>query len=172
MLRWLAGYNLRTNIEKANRSRKRQFVPWDQIEKIALIVQKDENLNKSMLDNFIADSRKYIEVYCVELNSKVPSFGDWRCLYKKDRSPWLQLPSKAVVQELQEKNFDVVINTCSDNNLFSASLTSIIPASFKCAPSVRYNYADLVIERRDPYHLLGYLEDIVSYLKMIRLESK
>lgn len=159
---------LRSRIREENSKRQKKFLPWDKIDKIALIVEKDASLNKSMIDRFIEETKKYVEVFYIETTSKHPSFADWNCFSKKDRSLW-NLPKKNMDSELQNKKFDAVINTCPENNLFALAICSSLPAHLKCSENDGFNLADLIIKKTEPFNLRSYLEDTVKYLKMIRV---
>ncbi|MCC6372246.1 MAG: hypothetical protein IT236_14675 [Bacteroidia bacterium] len=167
MLNNLAEILLKSKIEKDNAQRKRRFLNWDKIEKIALIVSKDEALNKSAIDTYIERTKKYVEVFHIELNSKEPSYGDWECFSKKDKS-LLRLPKKNRIEKLKTKNFDLVINTSNTDELFSTSLSSSINAALKCGTSERFNDTDLIIVKKESGNLIKYLDDVVTYLKMIK----
>src|SRR4051812_26298355 len=99
MLSFIARMAVRAKAEKGLKTRTRKFLPWEKIEKIALIICKDAYVNKSAIDKFIHDSKKYIEVFYIELRSKEPSFGDWQCFSKKDRS-LLKLPTTKVEESV------------------------------------------------------------------------
>ena len=167
MFSFLAKMAVNAKAEK-EKNHARKSVPWDKIEKIALIINKDTTVNKSAIDKFIEDTKKYIEVFYIELRSKEPSFGDWQCFSKKDSS-FLNLPTKKVEESVKGRTYDVVINACEGKNLFSASLFTTLRGSLKCAGSARFKDADLIIEKRDPENLIAFLNDTVHYLKMIKV---
>lgn len=168
MLRSIAQISLRSKIKRDNLERQKKFLPWDKIEKIALIIDKDTALNKSALDKFVEDTKKYIQVFYVETSSKEPTYHDWNCFSKKDRS-LLNLPKKDLETQLKQQRFDVVINTCSEDNLFSASLCSSLSAYLKCSRSEGHNVSDLIIKKSEPFNIIAYLNDVIKYLKMIRV---
>jgi hypothetical protein len=158
---------LKSKIEKDNAIRSRKFLSWDNIENIALIVSKEQDLNKSAIDKYIERTKKHIEVFHIELSSKEPSYGDWECFARKDKS-LLQLPKKSRIDALRSKHFDLVINTCEENSFFSTAVSSSLNAALKCGSSNRFNDTDLIIKKTEPFNLIKYLDDIVVYLKMIR----
>jgi len=159
---------LKSRINEENATRQKKFMPWDKIEKIALVIEKKDSLNKSSVDQFIENSKKYIEVFYIETSSKNRSYTDWHCFSRKDKS-FLNLPGKKLESELKNKKFDVVINTCAETNLFAYALTSNLPAYLKCGGNSRFNLADLVIKKTEPFNLKNYLDETVKYLKMIRV---
>lgn len=166
MLRFVTNILLRSVIEK-DQSNKKRFLHWDKIEKIALIVSKSENPNKSALDKFINDSKKFAEVYYVDTGAKEPSYSDWHCFTKKDVSFW-KLPKGPVMDELKKKNFDLVINTADEQDLFAVAICACLPATFKCGRSATHNDVGLIISRAPNIPLTDYLNDILRYLKMIK----
>jgi hypothetical protein len=167
MLNAIGKIILRSKIHHENLKRQKKFLPWDQVGKIALIIDKDDSLNKSIIDRFIDETKKYIEVYYIETGSKQRSYNDWQCFSKKDKS-LLNLPNKNVERELKNKKFDVVINTCSENNLFALSVCSSLSALLNCSENNRFNLADLIIKKTGATNLVNYLNETVRYLKMIR----
>jgi len=167
MFRFIAEMIVRSKIEKESTGRKKQFLSWEKIEKIALIIGKNETLNKSAIDKFIQDSKKFIEVFYVELNSRQPTYGDWHCFSKKDAS-LLKLPTARVTEDLAKKDFDLVINTAGEDELFPVALCTALPAAYKCSSSAKYNNTVLVVERSVPNNLTDYLNDTFKYLKMIK----
>jgi len=167
MIGSIAKIILKSKIEDENLKRQKKFLPWEKIEKIALIVEQHDSLNKSMIDKFMDETKKYIEVFYVELTSKQPSYNDWHCFSKKDKSFW-NLPKKNAESELKTKRFDAVINTCTEMNLFALSICSSLPAYLKCGENTRFNLADLIIKKTEPFNLRNYLDETVKYLKMIK----
>ena len=167
MFKFFAELSVRSIIEKDNTGHKKNFLPWDKIEKIALVVSKQESLNKSQLDKFVSDTKKFVEVFYVELSSKEATYADWHCFTKKDAS-FLKLPKNAVMEDLKKKKFDLVINTATENDLFATAVCGALPAVFKCGSSSKYNETGLIIERTDNAKLLDYLNETLKYLKMIR----
>lgn len=167
MLNKLAEITLRSQITKNNSTRQKQFLPWDKIQKIALVISKDETINKSAIDKFISDSQKHIEVFFIELSSKTPGYGDWKCYTKKDKT-LLGLPKNTVTQDLATKKFDLVINAANHSTLFASAITSALQAPLKCAQATNFSEAELIIEKTVPFNLINYLNDVVKYLKMIK----
>lgn len=167
MLTKLSELILKAKIRKDNAIRNRKFLSWDEITKIALIIDKEQNLNKSVLDKFIERTQKHVEVFHLELQSKEPSYHDWQCFGKKDKSV-LKLPKNNKLTALKSKQFDLVINTCSENDFFSTALVSSLNAPLKCGLGNRFNDCDLIVKRSETTNLIKYLDDVTHYLKMIK----
>ncbi|MEO6304036.1 MAG: hypothetical protein ABIP51_12775 [Bacteroidia bacterium] len=167
MLTKLAEITLKSQVAKDNSATPKHFLPWDKIQKIALVISKDETTNKSAIDKFISDSQKHVEVFFIELGSAASSFGDWKCFIKKDKS-LLNLPKKTVTDELNHKKFDLVINASNNFNLFASAITSTLKAPVKCGQTSGFNEVQLIIQKTVPFNLINYLNDVVKYLKMIK----
>ncbi len=171
MFKSIAEILLKSKIAEDHLSRKKKFIAWNDVQTIALLVSAGDNINKSALDKFIDQTQKLVTVFYIETNSKMPTYSDWQCFCKKDSS-FLGLPRGVIQQELKTKKFDLVINTCNDDNLFATALTTTIPATLKCGHGKKFNELDLIIQKSDPYHLIDYLNDVVKYLKMIRSNDR
>ncbi len=167
MLKRIAEITVKSRIKRHNLIRKKRFMNWDKINKIALVISESELVNKSVLDTFIAKTGKHIEVFYVEVNSKQATYSDWRCFHKKELN-LLKLPKNNYLQELESKSFDLVINTGNDQDLISALLTSTLNADLKCGLSSRFDCSELIISKSDTSNLVNHLENVVKYLKMIK----
>lgn len=166
MLSRIAEINLKSKIKRLIINRTKQFINWNKIEKIALILNQNDAINKSAIDTFIQQSGKYVEVFYVEIKSNQPTYADWNCYYKKDLN-LLKLPKKSVLNELKNKNFDLVINTSNDDDLFSPLLTTTLNASLRCGNNNKYNCHELIIKKANTNDLIVHLNNVVKYLKMI-----
>lgn len=168
MFAFIARRILRSKVRKNDQKHQKKFLPWEQIEKIALIIGAESIVNKSEVDKLLDDSRKYVEVFFIEPKSKAPSYGDWQCFLKKDTN-FLKLPNHEVEEQIKGKHFDVVINACPGNNLFAAAIASSLSASFKCAGSRGIHDADLIIQTTDTKNPAALLKDTFHYIKMIHV---
>ena len=169
MFKSIAELSLRSTLRDENRHRMKNFLAWDKTEKIALILSKQDNINKHRIDAFTDSLNKYTEVFYIELDSKDATYSDWHCFSKKDKS-LLNLPKKGIREALKEKKFDVVINTCQEIEVFSTSLTSALSAPLKCGSTGKYNDVDLIIKKKGFEKVEDYLAEVVRYLKMIKTQ--
>ncbi len=167
MLEFFAKLKLNSIIDKNPTKQTKRFLSWNDISSMAIIIESNKNLNKNNLDNFIEKTGKFVEVFYVETNNKQATFGDWNCFTKKDLT-FLKLPKSETILSLKTKQFDLVINTCNDSNLFAAALNNYLTSTFKCGLSNAYNDTDLIISKQESYDLPLYLTDISNYLKMIK----
>lgn len=167
MLKFFAKLKLNSIIDKNPTKKTKRFLSWNDITSMAIIIQFNEKLNKNNLDEFIEKTGKYVEVFYIETNNKQATFADWNCFIKKDKS-LLNLPKPETILSLKTKQFDIVINTCNDDNLFATALNNFLTSPFKCGPSDTYNDTDLIISKKESFDLSLYLNDISTYLKMIK----
>ena len=167
MFNSIARFILKSKVSEENSNRQKKFMPWDKIEKMALIIEEQDSLNKNLIDRFIDDTKKHIEVFYIQTGSKDATYSDWNCYSKKDKSLW-NLPKKEKHSELKSKKFDAVINTCSETNLFATAVSSTLGAHLKCAENNSFNLPDLIIKKPDAFNLKNYLDETVKYLKMIK----
>lgn len=167
MLKFLAKYFTKIAVEKNNFNRQKQFLNWDKIEKVALILDDSASINKNEIDKFILQIRKYVDVYFLELNSKKSTFGDWICFTKKD-TDYLKLPKSHVESSIKNKQYQLVINVTSKYSDFAAIITSQMHPSFSCGNNNLYGEADLVIENKNSLNIINYLKEVQKYLQMIK----
>lgn len=158
---------LKSQIQKDLTNGKKQFLNWEAIEKIAIIIDDTTPVNKSVIDKFCIDTKRYVEVYYVELNSKQCTFADWQCFTKKHTTIF-NLPKQLYLNKLKSKAFNCVINTCHHQNLFAISLQSALQAPIKCGDNTNYNQTDLIILKSPSSTTISYLNDVIHYLKMIK----
>jgi hypothetical protein len=167
MLKPVARLVMKAGIRRRPSPVGREFLPWDRIRSMAIIIGSGEQVNKSAIDSFIKSTGKHVEVYYIELSSARASFADWHCFSRKHRN-MLRLPVKRVQDELRFRKYDVVINACDGSYLFPAAVAALITAPFKCAVSDLLGYANLEVRRAVNQDLFRYLEDVKKYLQMIR----
>lgn len=163
----IARYLTRAFIDRQDATRKKQFLSWNKIEKIALILDNGDALNKSEIDKFTAGLSKYVDVYFLELNAKNPSFGDWIIYTKKDKT-WLGLPKSHIDSSIKNRNYQLVICAAQKYPLFAANLVSKINAPYNCGLGNLFGETDLIVKRSASQGLMNYLEEVKKYLQMIR----
>lgn len=167
MVKFIAEYISRSAVDKSNQSRQKQFLNWENINNLALIIENKEGLNKSELDKFIEETKKHVNVFLVEINSGVPSYVDWHCLTRKQKT-LLGLPRNEVYDLIKKNKYDLVINACRNYQLFASNITSQLNAGYKCSCVDLFGEADLLIERNENTDLLSYLKEVKKYLEMIK----
>ena len=168
MFTQIASYITKSKIVQQSKTRQKQFLNWENIFIIALIIDEKEAINKSELDKFVESLKKYIEVFLVEINSAQASYGDFKCVTKKDKTI-LGLPKTVFLAEPKAKKYDLIITVSNKHKLFSANLISQLSSPFKCGSSDLFGELDLVIERNESQNLIVYLKEVVRYLQMIQV---
>lgn len=167
MFRFIAEILVKSKVKRESLQRKKAFLNWQKIEKIALIIEEKDAFSKSEIDAWIKETAKYVEVFYIDLKSKQPQYNDWHCFTRKDKS-LLGLPNTNSTNLIKNKQFDLLINTCEESNLFSISLSANCGAQLHCSSSNLYNEADLIVKRLLNQKLLNYLNNVLYYLKMIK----
>jgi hypothetical protein len=168
MLHWIAKTYLKNKIAGDRKVHKQHSMAWDKVERIALILDKNDKINKSEMDKLLDSTKKFIEVFYIELSSKTATYADWTSFLKTDKS-LLGLPKSTVLDKLKSKKFDVVINAASDNHLYAAAIATHLPAPCKSSTGNYYNIGDLIIHKQTTDTTTSYLNQVVTYLKMIRV---
>lgn len=163
----LARYLAKSKIINADSKRKRDFIDWNSIDKIALLIDTSAPVNKSEIDKFTESTGKYCDVYFLELNSKVPSYSDWICFTKKDKTA-LNLPKSHIDSTLKNRKYQLVINVCQKFDLYAALLCSQLNAPYNCGIQNLFGETDLIIEKEKDKGVTLYLKEVVRYLQMIR----
>lgn len=172
MLRFLAKIAFKNSLKREeNTARQKQFVSWENIQRVALLVDHEGFPEKRLVDQFIANTAKHMEVFYIETKSKESTYHDWHCFSKKDRN-FLGLPNSNAFFQLENKTFDLCINTCNDTNLFAELLYAKLNATLKCGSHTTNNISDLVILKNGSQGLMNYLNEVVRYLNMIRPKHK
>jgi len=163
----LAKIILKSQVSKENFNRKKQFLSWNDIKTIALILNSNDKINKSAMDKFTDNTGKLVTIFYVETSSKTPTYGDWLCFTKKNRNVF-GFPSEKNLTGIKKTPYDLAINTSDETDLFSSSLISSLQATLKAGNGKSSNVYDLIIKKGDPHHVIDYLNEVIKYLKMIR----
>lgn len=165
MLKKLADIQVKSTIKNLGNQTK-TFIPWQNIHKIALVLNHSQNVNKSAIDKFVSKHQKFVEVYFIEETAKAATYADWQSIIKTDLN-LLKLPKSTFLKNLNQKKYDLVINTCDENDRIAKSITTAIQANYKCGAFDNFSQTNLVIKKNEPFSLIDYLEETIKYLKMI-----
>jgi hypothetical protein len=145
---------------------KTEFKGWQSLKNMAIVVDTAYPINKSELDKFCKELNVYVEVFYVELNAKIPSFADWQCFTKKQKTIF-NLPKQNTITTTTI--FDCVINACDIQNYFATALCYQLKSNFVCGINSEYNKPQLVVLKTENSTLISYLTTVVNYLKMIKV---
>jgi hypothetical protein len=167
MFKSVSTYLTRKKVQRNNSQRKKNYLSWDRISRIALVIEEGEKFSKNEMDQFVQSLKKYAEIFFVELKSKQASYDDWKCLVKKDRA-FFGLPKPEVTSQIKSKSFDLLICVNRTGSFFISALASDFKAPYKCGNADLFGELDLIIERKPDQFLLSYLKDVQKYLEMIR----
>lgn len=167
MLGILSKYFTKTIIEKNNFNRQKQFLNWDKLEKIALILDDSLPINKNEIDKFIDHTKKYVDIYFLELNSKKSTFGDWICFTKKD-ADFFKLPKSHVESSIKNRQYQLVINVTAKYSNFAAIITSQMRPLFSCGNNNLFGEVDVIIENKTTNSVTEFLKETQKYLQMIK----
>jgi hypothetical protein len=167
MFKSVSTYLTRKKVQRNNSKRKKNYRSWDQISRIALVIEDGEKFSKNEMDQFVQSLKKYTEVFFVELKSKQASYGDWKCLTKKDKT-FFGLPKPETASPIKSNSFDLLICINKTGSFFISGLASAFKAPYKCGNADLFGELDLIIERKPDQSLLSYLKEVRRYLEMIR----
>ncbi|HQQ95369.1 MAG TPA: hypothetical protein PLQ93_12495 [Bacteroidia bacterium] len=167
MIRTLAGLQIRNRLKVSKAFQGRHFPEWQSIKSIGLIIEDKEGVSREKLDRFIQSLDKFVEVYFLELKSRKASYADWICFDRSSRNV-LGLPVKRHIQPIKKKHHDLVINTVTGSVAFAAALCAEIESACVCTCSDEYGHGDMIIQRQTNQDLLGYLNQVTHYLKLIK----
>jgi hypothetical protein len=167
MLKTIAGFKIRSKVRLRKTNEGRSFPEWSRINRIALVIEEENNVSKQQMDNFLKSVQKYTEVYYLELNRKSASYSDWNCIYRKGKS-LLGLPTKEIENQALRQSYDLVINAVQSSASFATALCCDFRSNCLCSCSDFFGHSDLIIKRHENQTLVSYLEEVVRYIKMIK----
>ncbi len=167
MLGLMADIQLNWRLRKLRKRKRKQPANWQAVEKIAVIINSANPVNKNEIDRQLHGLGKYAEVFFVETANKKPTYGDWTC-FTREHVNVFGLPRKKVMENLQKQTFDMVINTSPYPDRFSAMVSACIPSSFNCVCNNDLRQADLNIVADSKEGAANLLSQAFYYLQMIR----
>ncbi len=145
----------------------RNFLPWDKIKTIALLVDAKHASNKNEIDKFIYESDKVIDVYYLVLHVKESVVKNYISMVKSDKS-FFGLPNEKAMAKIHNRKYDLLINAAFSELTYSGLLSNTIKATCKSGFESKWNELDLLIAHNQNQNLINYLGEVVNYLKMIK----
>jgi len=145
----------------------RNFLPWDKIKTIALLVDSKHANNKNELDKFIYESDKVVDVYYLDLHVKESVVKNYISIVKSDKS-FFGLPNAKAMAKIHNRKYDLLINAAFGELTYAGVLSNTIKATCKSGFKSKRNELDLLIARTENQKLMNYLGEVVGYLKMIK----
>lgn len=156
---------LRSKLKNRSKSAT-AFVPWDKAKSIALIIDAQTASNKNLIDKFIYESDKVVDVYYIDLKVKESAIKNYNTFTKQHKN-FVGLPNAKALQVLTKK-YDVLINAAFHEVAYAAVLSNAFAATCKTSFISQYSTFNLIIQRKANQEVSAYLKDVVVYLKMIR----
>jgi len=145
----------------------RNFLAWDKIKAIALIVDSKAAANKNLLDKFIYETDKVVDVYYIDGHVKESAIKNFITFTKSNKSLF-GLPNAKAIAQIKNQKYDLLINAAFNDLDYASVITNSIKASCKSGFQSRLSELDLIIERSAKQDLIAYLAQVVNYMKMIR----
>ncbi len=145
----------------------RNFLPWDKTKTVALILDSKTASNKNLIDKFIYEADKLIDVYYLDIHVKDSAIKNFITFTKQEKS-FFGLPNNKASAKIVKKKYDLLINASFSEMDYSSVLSNSIKATCKCGFESRADELDMVVKRKEGQDLMKYLDELVNYLKMIR----
>lgn len=152
---------------KGNEASGKNFSPWDKTKTIALVLDSKSSLNKSMIDKFVHETNKVVDVYYLDIDVKESAIKNFMAFTKTEKD-FFGLPNGKAKLKIASKKYDVLINAAFAELDYAAIISKLIKATCKCGYQSRSNELDLIVSRKSNQPADKYLEEVVNYLKMIR----
>lgn len=148
----------------------KNFLPWDKIKTVALVLDSKTASSKNFIDKFIYEADKVVDVYYIDIHVKESAIKNFITFTKQEKS-FFGLPNSKASAKIGKKKYDVLINASFAELDYSSVLSNSIKATFKCGYQSRADELDLIVrrgEQKEGQDLMNYLNELVNYLKMIR----
>jgi hypothetical protein len=145
----------------------RNFLPWDKTKTMALVVDSKTSQSKNVIDKFIYEADKVVDVYYLDIHVKESPIKNFITFTKAEKN-WLGLPNSKAKAKIANKRYDVLINASFAELDYSSVISNMIKATCKCGHQSRLSELDLIVHLKGNQSLEKYLNDLVNYLKMIR----
>jgi hypothetical protein len=152
---------------KKNESVGRNFLPWDKTKTMALILDSKTASSKNLIDKFIYEADKLVDVYYIDLDVKESPIKNFITFTKQEKS-FFGIPNSKASAKIVKKKYDLLVNASFAQLDYSSILSNAINATCKCGYQNKANELDLVVKRKEGQDLMKYLDELVNYLKMIR----
>lgn len=152
---------------KSGNNQGRNFLPWDKVKTIALVVDSKAASNKNQLDKFIYETDKVVDVYYIDGHVKESAIKNFAVFTKADKSLF-GLPNSKAYAKLKNQKYDLLINAAFNETDYSSLISHSIKAVCKSGFRSSQQELDIIIERAQNQDLIGYLGQVVNYVKMIR----
>ena len=134
---------------------------------MALILDSKAGSSKNLIDKFIYEADKLVDVYYLDIHVKESQIKNFITFTKQEKS-FFGLPNGKANTKIVKKKYDLLINASFSELDYSSVLCNSVKATFKCGYQNRVEELDMVVKRKEGQDLMKYLGELVNYLKMIR----
>ncbi len=172
MVNWLSNKIIENKVSHANKNSKREFVEWNDVRSVCVLVTKDDSFKANQLNEFLKNLNKTVDTILFIPNHEVHASNDLISFNKKQTS-WIGLPKEGVLAKVTSKSYDLVID-CNFKEYNSMKwLAGSVNAKFKIGFGglLYHNYFDICIDLKEKPDLDNYLKQVMNYLKMIRTKN-
>ena len=161
MINWLAN----NRIKQLLQPNQGNFSNWEHIQRIAIVIKNDDQFTKQELEQWVNKSKRTVEIFLLDKVAKSPAYTDWHCITSKEIR--LGLPLMALLKGYQANKYDLVINTMQSEEPAMSCIAASLQTPFRCNTVMDKTSPQLII-KRTTLSLTAYLDEVVSYLKMIK----
>jgi 2-hydroxy-3-keto-5-methylthiopentenyl-1-phosphate phosphatase len=161
MFEWLKNYLLQQEIGSVSKTQK-QFVEWEKVQSAVILVGSQEY---STIKDFVKQTGKNIDIIVTHYDKTSETKDCFLSVNKKDFN-FFGLPKPEVIQKLNSKTYDVLINADFNNSSFLKALTGLAVAKCKLGPesAVYREFFDISIQSNQQ----DFLKQALKYLMMIK----
>jgi hypothetical protein len=152
---------------KSTEAGGRNFLPWNKIKTMALVLDSKTAQSKNLIDKFIYEVDKVVDVYYLDIHAKESAIKNFITFTKLEKN-WVDLPNGKAKAKIAGKRYDILINASFAELDYSSVITNMIKATCKCGHHSRLSELDLIVHHKGNQSLEKYLDELVNYLKMIR----
>jgi hypothetical protein len=152
---------------KSTEGGAKNFLPWHKIKTMALVLDSRTAQNKNLIDKFIYEVDKVVDVYYLDIHVKESPIKNFLTFTRLEKN-WLGLPNGKAKAKIANKSYDILINASFTEPDYSSVITKMIKATCKCGHYSRLSELDLIVHHKGNQSLEKYLDELVNYLKMIR----
>jgi hypothetical protein len=161
MINWLANKRIKQLLQP----NQGNFSNWEQIHRVALVVKSDDHFTKQAIEQWVNRNKRTVEIFFFDKTAKAPAYNDWHCITSKELR--LGLPLMALLKGFQANKYDIVINTMQELDPAMSCIAASLQAPLRCNTLMDKTSPQLIIKRTTE-SLTAYLDEVVSYLKMIK----
>jgi hypothetical protein len=154
---------------KEHNGSKKQFLNWNQLKNVCLIVY--DNQLSNIVDFINTCKKDNIDVNVIiiyegkpELAPK-PNFN--HIILDKKHFSLFGIPNETTEKKVNGNSIDALINICKPNHIKAIALTKLISARCKIG-NFQSDFFDIIIDGEQTKNEFQFLEQVIVYLHMIK----